>query len=73
MNPEKKAQCTVVVTRDDTALDVAIKAAEEKIREENFENKYTEASKTALRENLENAKLAKEKREPFCGRCEISC
>ena len=58
MNPEKKAQCTVVVTRDDTALDVAIKAAEEKIREENFENKYTEASKTALRENLENAKLA---------------
>lgn len=60
MNPEKKAQCTVVVTRDDTALDVAIKAAEEKIREENFENKYTEASKTALRENLENAKLAKE-------------
>ena len=26
MNPEKKAQCTVVVTRDDTALDVAIKA-----------------------------------------------
>ena len=42
------------------ALDVAIKAAEEKIREENFENKYTEASKTALRENLENAKLAKE-------------
>ena len=45
---------------DDTALDVAIKAAEEKIREENFENKYTEASKTALRENLENAKLAKE-------------
>ena len=60
MNPEKKAQCTVVVTRDDTALDVAIKAAEEKIREENFENKYAEASKTALRENLENAKLAKE-------------
>lgn len=60
MNPEKKAQCTVVVTRDDTALNVAIKAAEEKIREENFENKYTEASKTALRENLENAKLAKE-------------
>lgn len=60
MNPEKKAQCTVVVTRDDTTLDVAIKAAEEKIREENFENKYTEASKTALRENLENAKLAKE-------------
>ena len=48
MNPEKKAQCTVVVTRDDTALDVAIKAAEEKIREENFENKYTEASKQLL-------------------------
>ena len=48
MNPEKKAQCTVVVTRDDTTLDVAIKAAEEKIREENFENKYTEASKQLL-------------------------
>ena len=62
MNPEKKAQCTVVVTRDDTTLDVAIKAAEEKIREENFENKYTEASKTALRENWRMRNLRKRTR-----------
>lgn len=72
MNPEKKAQCTVVVTRDDTALNVAIKAAEEKIREENFENKYTEVSKTALRKFGE-CETCEREREPFCGRCEISC
>ena len=48
MNPEKKAQCTVVVTRDDTALDVAIKAAEEKIREENFEINIQKLQKQLL-------------------------
>ena len=48
MNPEKKAQCTVVVTRDDTALDVAIKAAEEKIREENLKINIQKLQKQLL-------------------------
>lgn len=59
-NPKIKAQCTVTVTRDDTALDAAIKQAEDKKREENYADKYTEASKIALESALEDAKIARE-------------
>lgn len=58
-HPEIKAQCTVEVTRDDTALKVAIAEAEDKIAEADFEVKYTKMSKDALRADLEMARNAK--------------
>ena len=60
MNPEKKAQCTVVVTRDDTALDAIIEAAEAKKLEEGYADKYTAASRKALEDALEIARAAKQ-------------
>lgn len=60
MYSDMSATCTVVVTRDDTELDAAIKEAEAKMREENFAQKYTEASIKALEEDLADARAAKE-------------
>lgn len=59
LHPEIKAQCTVVVTRDDKALEAAIAEAEDKIAEADFEVKYTKTSKDALRADLEMARDAK--------------
>lgn len=60
MNPEKKAQCTVVVTRDDTALDAAIASAEAKKSEEDYADRYTAASRQAFEDALKIALAAKE-------------
>lgn len=62
-HPDKKATCTVVVTRDDTELDAVIAEAEEKLQEENFEAKYTETSKAAFKEDLDMARAAKKDTE----------
>ena len=62
-HPDKKAQCTVVVTRDDTELDKVLAEAEARLQEENFETKYTEESKKAFKEDLDMARAAKENTE----------
>lgn len=57
--PAVTAQCAVTVIRDNTELDATIKAAEAKMQEENFAQKYTGASIKALEEDLADAKDAK--------------
>ncbi|URW88250.1 NPCBM/NEW2 domain-containing protein [[Ruminococcus] torques] len=58
--PNITAQCIVTVTRDDTALEEAIAAAESRMKEENFAEKYTEATRKALEDDLADAKAAKD-------------
>ena len=58
--PNITAQCIVTVTRDDTALEEAIAAAESKRQEEGFAEKYTEATRKALEDDLADAKAAKD-------------
>lgn len=60
MYPDMRATCTVVVTRDDTALDAAIASAEAKKSEKDYADRYTVASKEALEDALEIALAAKE-------------
>ena len=60
INTEKMAMCTVVVIRDDTALDAAIGDAENKMQEEGYADKYTAASRKALEDALEIARAAKQ-------------
>ena len=57
---KRQAQCIVTVTRDDTALEEAIAAAESRMKEENFAEKYTEATRKALEDDLADAKAAKD-------------
>ena len=59
MDSSKTATCTVVVTRDDSALDVAIEAAEAKMDEEGFVDKYTQESRKKFEDALELAYAAK--------------
>lgn len=58
-NPAKYAECTVTVSRDDTALDAAIAEAKAKMEEPDYAQKYTQASKDALANALELAEAAK--------------
>ena len=53
--PNIKAQCTVVVTRDDTELNEVIGLAQQKKAEADYNEKYTEASKNDFEEALEAA------------------
>ena len=57
--PNITAQCIVTVTRDDTALEEAIAAAESRMKEENFAEKYTEATRKALEAILQMQKQRK--------------
>lgn len=59
MDSSKTATCTVVVTRDDTALDAAIKEAEAKMNEKDFDLKYTGASIEVFATALDAAYAAK--------------
>lgn len=59
MYPDKKATCEVVVTRDDSALDAAIKEAEAKMNEKDFDLKYTGASIEVFATALDAAYAAK--------------
>lgn len=58
-NPAKYAECTVTVSRDDTALVAAIARAETKKNEEGYAENYTATSRKALEEALEIAKQVK--------------
>lgn len=58
-NPDVKATCTVTVTRDDTKLEAAIAEAEKIMSEEDYANKYTDASKKTLTDALDVAEGAR--------------
>lgn len=59
MDSSKTATCTVVVTRDDTALDAAIEEAVAKMNEKDFDLKYTGASIEVFATALDAAYAAK--------------